>query len=434
MMKKTLSLLAVLCLALSATACVRRSNQEYYEQAQLYLGCGDSDVAAELFAQLGEYRDSADYALYAAALHALEEGDLPLARANLTAVAPFKSSGRYLIYLSALEKEQAGDLNAALALYERLGTFHDAHEAAEALRTAIPQQAILEGKAMMNRGEYEAARELFLSLDGFGQSATLARNCTNALNRAAYSEADALCEAGDHLGALRAFLALGDVLDAPERAASCRAALEDELTRALQSVNLHSAAEIIAACQAIGDDQAAQTAAELSRRFGVNLQLISRADERPFVLLGEYPTGESGLESALLWRVIAVNGNEATLLCESVIDASPVATPTDLMLNGEEAAAVTMVTLPSAAQLASLTDLGSPATPYALAQGVTQQDGFALYWLRDSLEDGVHPVAAPAGLMLPSATATPGVRPVAILSLEDYAFTAGDGSRENPFR
>lgn len=433
-MKKALSLLAVLCLALSATACVHRSNQDYYERAQLYLGSGDCASAAELFRQLGEYRDSADYALYAAALQALEEGDLPLARANLEAISPFKSSERYLTFLSALEKELEDDLEGALALYEQLGTFHNAHESAEALRTAIPEEALREGRAMMARGEYEAARELFLSLDGYGQSAALAQNCTAALNRAAYTAADELCESGDHLAAMQAFLAMGDVLDAPERAVQCRAALAEALTEAAANATLDTAADLLAACEAIGDAQAGELAAAITQRFGVNMQLLKAADAQPYVLLGEYPTGESGIESALLWRVIAINGAEATLLCESVIDASPIATPTDLTFTEDEQSAVTGVTLPSAAELSVLATLGSTATPYAAAQGVTQQDGYALYWLRDSLESGVHPVVTGTGLTLPADSATPGVRPVVTLSLEDYIFTAGDGTRENPFR
>lgn len=433
-MKRILTLLLALGLGLTATGCVRRSNQQYYEQAQLYLGSGDPATAAELFGQLGEYRDSADYALYATALAALDRGDLALARANLAAVAPFKSSGRYLKIIEALEAEQSGDLEAALALYEALGTFCDAHESAEALRTAIPEEAMREGRAMMSRGEYEAARELFLSLEGYGQSAALAQNCTVAIQKAAYSQADELCDAGDHLAAMQAFLALGDVLDAPERAARCRATLAEMLSKQSAAATLEAASDIIALCEAIGDEEAARMAAALTERFGVNMRLISAADSQPYVLLGEYPTGESGVESALLWQVIAVTGTDATLLCTSVIDASPVATPTDLRFNGAEKSAVKRVTLPSAADLASLTDLGGAATPYAAAQGVTHAGGFALYWLRDSLEGGVHPVVSGSGLTLPTDSVIPGVRPVVTLSLEDYTFTAGDGTRENPFR
>ena len=435
MMKKAIALLAVLCFSLNATACVHRSNQEYYERAQLYLGCGDYEAATELFTQLGEYEDSADYALYAAALCALEEGDLPLARANLTAIAPFKSSERYLQVIAALEAEMAGDLEAALALYEQLGTFHSAHASAEALRTAIPEEQLRQGRALMSKGEYAAARDLFLAMDGYGQSAALADNCTVALNKAAYTAADELCEAGDHLGAMRAFLALGDVLDAPDRAAQCRAALDLALTKEAEAATLANAGEVISAFEAIGDEAATAMAASLRERFGVNLMLAASAADRPYVLLGEYPTGESGVESSLLWRVIRLEGAELTLLCESVIDASPIATPTDLSLTESERAAVTSVTLPSAADLATLSDLPCTMTPYAAAQGAAQLEGYALYGLRDSLESGIHPVVSASGnLTLPAEAITPGVRPVITLSLESYTFTAGDGTLENPFR
>lgn len=434
-MKKALTLLAVLCLALSATACVHYSNQDYYEQAQLYLGSGEYAYATDLFHQLGEYRDSADYALYAAALEALSGGDLALARTNLEAVHPFKSSGRYLCYIEALEAEMDGELEAALAIYETLGTFMNSHEAVEKLHTAIPDEAIRQGRALMSKGEYAAARDIFLSLDGYSNSEQLAQNCTAALNKAAYAAADELCESGDHLAAMQAFLALGDALDAADRASQCRAALFQGLKEELEAVTIGSAAALIAAYEAIDDPEAAAQAAALTERFGANLQLVEAAEQQPYVLLGEYPMGESGLESALLWRVIALNGAEATLLCESVIDASPIATATDLMLTETEASAITAMTLPSAADLTSLTDLKSAATPYAVAQGVAQSEGFALYWLRDSLENGVHPVVSGSGsLTLPASTVTPGIRPMVTISLEEYAFTAGDGTRENPFR
>lgn len=435
MLKKTLSLLAVLCLGLCATACVYRSNQEYYEQAQLYLGSGDYDTAADLFSQLGEYADSADYALYAAALGAICEEEYDLARANLRELGAFKSSARYLRYIDALEYEKNGEPEAALAVYESLGSFARSDLDAVRLRTEIPEKAICNARSLMAKGEYAAARELLLALNGYGQSATLAQNCLTAMNRAAYTAADRLCDEGDHLAAMQAFQALGDVLDAPARAEQCRAAILLALNTAAADATLDTAAELIAAYEAVGDPEADAQAAALTERFGVNLQLIHAADSRPYVLLGEYPMGESGLESALLWRVIAVKGAEVTLLCDAVIDASPIATGSDLMLTEAERAAMGAPTLPSAADLASLSDLSCTATPYAVAQGVAQEGGYALYWLRDSLENGIHPVVSSSGtLSIPGSEVMPGLRPMVTLSLEDYAFTAGDGTRENPFR
>lgn len=434
-MKKILLLLLVVCLLFSATACLHRSNQSYYEKAQLYLGGGEYGKAAEIFEQLGEYEDAGEYALYTRALEAMDDEEWDVAEANLKAIAPFKSSERYLQMIKAARLADDGQLEEALSAYEALGTFGGSDQKADALRTEIPERALAEARTLMARGEYEEARALLRSLNGYGTSAQLASNCTAALNRAAYTAADELCDGGDHLEAMRAFLEMGDVLDAPERAEQCRAALMQELDAAAAEANLDTAASLIAEYEAIGDPVAARQAAALEERFGMNLRLAAAAADQPYVLLGEYPTGESGVESALLWRVLSVNDGMAVLLCETVIDASDVATITDLTLTEAESAAVTSSSLPSAADLAALSDLSCAATPYAVAQGVGQEDGYAAYWLRDSLEGGLHPVVGSTGsLGLPALDVTPGVRPMITISLEDYMFTAGDGTKENPFR
>lgn len=432
-MKKVFLLTTVLCLTLTMTACTRPTNQEYYEEAQLYLGSGECETASLLFSQLGEYEDSAEYALYCAGLHALKEGDYERARTDLESIHPFKSSGRYLQYLEGLELEEEDDLEGALAIFTALGSFEDSAEMAEELKEAIPEAAMQQGRELMSKGDYAAARDIFLSLGGYGQSAAFASNCTMALNKAAYREADALCQAGDHLAAMRAFLALGDALDAPDRAAKCRASLTERLES--MDATLTTAADLIAAYDAIGDEEAIARAASLTEQFGVNLQVIASAKEQPYVLLGSYPMGESGLESDVMWRVIKAEGERLTLLCETVLDASPIATTTDLALSETPEKALTGFVLPSMADLTALSDPSCAATPYALAQGVPQQEGEPLYWLRDSLESGLHPVIAGSGsLSIPDKSLTPGLRPMVTLSLNEFAFTAGSGTKEDPFR
>ncbi len=433
---KKLSILALLvCMALTLTSCGTQDNQEYYETAQLYLGCGDYDYAAELFAQLGEYADSADYALYARALEAIKGEEYALARANLTAVAPFKSSARYLTYLDALELQSDGELEKALLLYEALGTFADAHLAAECLREEIPEAALQQGRDLMAKGEYAQAREIFLSLEGYGASKTLAENCTVALNKAAYSEADKLCEAGDHLNALAAFTALGDTLDAAKRAADCLAAIHAELDTKYAAVTLAAAPALIEEYAALGEDETALARiAELTARYGKNLEVVTAAGN-PRVELGSYPMAESGEERAILWRVLKAEGSELTLLSDTVLDAADAAQTIALMFSEEEQAAVGEVMLPSVADLTALSDLTCAATPYALAQGAASENGAALYWLRDSLENGLHPVIGASGaLALPQDSLTPGVRPMITLSLEKFAFNLGSGTAEDPFR
>jgi hypothetical protein len=101
---------------------------DYYEDAHFYLGAQEYESAAALFAQLGEYRDAGEYALYCQALQAIADEEYALARATLKAVAPFKSSERYLDWLDALALEEDGRLAEALAAYEALGDFDKAWE------------------------------------------------------------------------------------------------------------------------------------------------------------------------------------------------------------------------------------------------------------------------------------------------------------------
>lgn len=434
-MMKKLSILAVLlCMALTLTSCGSRDIGEYYEAAQLYLGCKDYAYAAELFEQLGEYADSADYALYARALQAIEEENFALARANFEAVNPFKSSGRYLMYLDARDEEVDGKLEDALALYEKLGSFMGANQAVERLEKAIPEAAIKEGRALMNKGDYVAARELFLSLDGYGASKALADNCTLALNKAAYSEADKLEESGDLLGAMEAFTALGEALDAAERAADCRAAIHAELDTQYAAVTLATAPNLMDAYAALEDDEiAAARTAELTARFGKNLELITMPGA--YVELGAYPQAESGAEQPVRWVVIKREGAVLTLLSVNVLDASAEAMAPAIVFNEAEAAAVSEVQLPSVADLALLNDRTAAATAYALAQGVASEEGATSFWLRDSLENGMHPVIAPSGtLSLPAEGAVYGLRPLITLNLDSFSFASGSGTENDPFR
>lgn len=429
MKKMTLAAL-ILCAALLLTACASSDISDYYQSAQLYLGSGDYAYAADLFVQLGEYQDAADYALYCRGLQALEDDNYALARANLEVVNPFKSSGRYLMYLDALELEEKGDLEAALSLYEKLGSFYGCAEDAQRLRTAIPEAAVKEGRELMAKGDYAAAREIFLGLEGYGASETLAESCENALNKAAWDAAEALAKSGDQLGAMEAFIAMGETLGADKRAEEIRAAILAELDERYAAVTLATAPELLEAYAELPDDETALARIdELNARFGKNLQLLTTSEAR--VQLGAYPQAEDGEEQPVLWRVIKAEGSQLTLLAESVLDASAEAAPIAITFTETEKTAVGEVQLPAMADLAARTELTCAATPYAVAQGAEDP---ASYWLRDGLENGLHPVISAAGTMsLPAEGAVVGVRPMMTLDLEKITFTKGDGTPESPF-
>ena len=434
--KKFLTMLLLVCVSIGAAGCSAYSNQRYYERAQLMMGSGEyarriSDCTISLVESFYRAKmHSAEYTLYAAALDALQNGKIDLARANLLEIAPFKSADRYLRYLDALDAENEGELDSALDIYVSLGSFEDCAERAQTLEAAIPEQAIRQGRQLMSQGDYEGARDLFLSLNGYGQSRALSDACTAAIARKAYLAAEDLLGAGDYLGAMNAFAAMGDTLDAAHRAEECRSLLLKQAEEAFQAVTLETADALDEQLESLSADAAfAEIRQALAEKFGVNLSLLRAArSEHPYVLLGTYPMGESGAESDVLWQVLRVDGNQLVLLCCSVIDASSVATTSDLPMAGTPDAAE--ISLPSAADLATLTDLTCAATPYAAAQGAS-----AVYWLRDTLESGIHPVISETGaLTLPADTEVPGIRPLALLDLTGYVFTAGDGTEENPYR
>ena len=131
----------------------------------------------------------------------------------------------------------------------------------------------------------------------------------------------------------------------------------------------------------------------------------------------------------MLWRVLKTEGSTLTLLSENVLDASAEAAAVPLTFTEAEKSAVSEVMLPSMVEMAGLTDLTCTTTPYAQAQGAD-----ASYWLRDSLENGQHPMINAAGaLTLPGEDVIPGVRPMIAVDLEKIAFTAGSGTAEEPF-
>ena len=435
-MKRIVTLLAALALALTATGCAA-SNEDYYQQAQRFLGAGDFEGAARLFDQLGGYRDSGEYALYAAGLYALQQGEWDLARSSLRQVDPFLNSGRYLTYLDAADLAEADDLEGAMALYQSLGAFADSAAQAQALEAAIPARDIRRARALMASGGWQQALTLLQPYQGLEEADALMAQCGEGLRQNAYDKAAELYQSGDYGQAMAAFEALGDTLDAKARALACRSALYMQLEAEYASVTLSGCESLMARYAALeGYLDSASRISELQARFATNLALRDTAGKHPYVIYGSYPTDESGAAQPLTWQVLGVTDDAATLLCTRVIDAMPVASATDLA--APEDAAATLA-LPDLEQASTLGDLSCAATPYAVAQGVQHHsDGRAWWWLADEAPDGRQAIVWYNGSVLEGgvdpAEATIGLRPLLYLDLNRYAFTQGSGTPEDPFR
>ena len=435
-MKRIVTLLAALALALTATGCAA-SNEDYYQQAQRFLGAGDFEGAARLFDQLGGYRDSGEYALYAAGLYALQQGERDLARSSLRQVDPFLNSGRYLTYLDAADLAEADDLEGAMALYQSLGAFADSAAQAQALEAAIPARDIRRARALMASGGWQQALTLLQPYQGLEEADALMAQCGEGLRQNAYDKAAELYQSGDYGQAMAAFEALGDTLDAKARALACRSALYMQLEAEYASVTLSGCESLMARYAALeGYLDSASRISELQARFATNLALRDTAGKHPYVIYGSYPTDESGAAQPLTWQVLGVTDDAATLLCTRVIDAMPVASATDLA--APEDAAATLA-LPDLEQASALDDLSCAATPYAIAQGVQHHsDSRAWWWLADEAPNGRQAIVWYNGSVLEGGVdpteATIGLRPLLYLDLNRYAFTQGSGTPEDPFR
>lgn len=317
----------ILAAGLMCAGCTDR-NADYYEHAQRYLGAGEYEMAAHVFDQLGEYRDAGEYALYARGLQAMAEGDLTLARTNLTLVDPFKSSGRYLAYLDALEMKADGALEEALAGFGALGSFADSASLAEALRAAIPMQQLARCQALVEAGHYTQALGLLDAMTLSDEVSALKETCRQGLIRAEYDRANLMYQQQDYEGAMAAFDALGDVLDAPARVTLCRSALYRQAASVVPT--MENASRLLEDLSLLEDYLDSPALLEAIReKFGRNLNALSGMDA--WVQLGQ----RAGVP--MVWQIVAVDGQTATLRCESMPEGA--ATATDLAVDWGDAAA-----------------------------------------------------------------------------------------------
>ncbi|MBR4081427.1 MAG: hypothetical protein IKK21_06555 [Clostridia bacterium] len=332
----------ILAAGLLCAGCADR-NANYYEHAQRYLGGGEYELAAEVFEQLGEYRDAGEYALYARGLQALAEGKLALARTNLSLVDPFKSSGRYLLYLDALEMKAAGELEGALTGFGALGSFADSAELAAALETAIPMQQLARCQALVEAGHYQQALSLLDEMALSDEVSALKDACRQGIVRAEYDRASLMYQQRDYVGAMAAFDALGDVLDAPARVTLCRSALYRQAASVTPTMD--NAVQLMADLSLLEDylDSAALLEA-IEAKFGRNLSIA--AGENAFVQLGMMG------DAPMLWQVTAVSGSQATLRSVAPVNLTVSATATDLpVVWGDAEAAVTLQEMEQQAML-----------------------------------------------------------------------------------
>ncbi len=224
-----LSMLVILFLIVFGT--IRQKN---YEEASALFDSEKYSQAAEAFAKLGHFKDSADrtiesqnWASYSRASNLIEPyrlDDTTEAKQIFLSLGDFQDSADMAVYCqnridyaAADDLETAGDFAAAQAGFEALGDFNNSKERARYCSDTLDYQAAC---ALMEQGDYTAAAEKLAApaKSSFEDANDKLELCDNKIDFAA---AEQLLIDGKNYEAYKAFTALGDFEGAFLRAEAC---------------------------------------------------------------------------------------------------------------------------------------------------------------------------------------------------------------------
>lgn len=224
-----LSMLVILFLIIFGT--IRQKN---YEEASALFDSEKYSQAAEAFAKLGHFKDSADrtiesqnWASYSRASNLIEPyryDDTTEAKQIFLSLGDFQDSADMAVfcqnridYAAADDLETAGDFAAAQAGFEALGDFNNSKERARYCSDTLDYQAAC---ALIEQGDYAAAAEKLAApaKSNFEGADDKLELCDNKIDFAA---AEQLLADGKNYEAYKAFTALGDFEGAFLRAEAC---------------------------------------------------------------------------------------------------------------------------------------------------------------------------------------------------------------------
>lgn len=161
-----------------------------YRQAVSALEDGRYAEAQAAFADMGEYRDAADFlrkSRYLAAQEQLESGDearITTARSVFEALGDYEGAAervRECDYLLAGLRLEAGDIEAASALYTALGDYRDS-------AAQVTNCAYQAADKLLRSARYEEARAAFEALGDYSDAAEKAKQAVYLPGRAAVTE------------------------------------------------------------------------------------------------------------------------------------------------------------------------------------------------------------------------------------------------------
>ena len=206
-----------------------KEKEDAYQAAQMLMDKASYQEAAEAFEVLGSYNDSEEKAKEA--------------RNQLSLLESYQSA-------QALLNQE--DYQAAAEAFDALGDYNDSAKKAEEARGQLDLQqkelAYQAAQSLMDKASYQEAVEAFEALGSYNDSEEKAKEARNQLSLLeSYQSAQALLNQEDYQAAAEAFEALGDYNDSAEKAEEARGLQErKESIRVLR--------EDIAWAEYLGDD------------------------------------------------------------------------------------------------------------------------------------------------------------------------------------
>jgi len=348
-MKKTVTLLIMLILAVVFLTGCQENVATKYMNAQALMAQGKYAEAAEKFEALGSYEESSMLTMYCKAAAAGERGDYDTAFSGFRGLGEYKDSRMMLDYYSARSYEDGNWRNKlhAATMYEQNSLFRDSASRAENCRRAVYDEA----QRLKSTGDYDGACD---RLDALGRY----QNAASQIPEIRYQQGVAKRKAGDWDGAVAAFEKAGSYSDATMQINATRYA-EGEAKRAAQDWDRAVAAFEKAENHSDAATQITETRylkakdlasngdyAEAAAIFiGIkgykdvdsllandhNLAAAAAVAARDakyrvgnYVTFGHYPHTSGGNDSTEIeWLVLARDGNKALLLSRYGLDAKP---------------------------------------------------------------------------------------------------------------
>lgn len=181
-----------------------RNKIEKYNKAQTLFEQGNYEEAEDLFDELGDFENSAQYAAEAEKEEEMAED---------------YEEGKALMV--------AENYDAAIVAFAKLGDYKDSAALVEECKN---EKAYKQAVELMNAKSYDAAIAAFTALAGYKDSDALAAQCGNAK---IYDQAKGLYDGGNYAEALELFNSISDYEDSADMAVNCR--------RTILSINMKNA-------------------------------------------------------------------------------------------------------------------------------------------------------------------------------------------------